>query len=145
MRVGDEESCRERLAEGSGERVVATGAGARAPAALRVLRERIGGVDPALVILADGFEEVAEAAQRLGATLCLRANRFAHLRPEVERALREGDVRRKGWLSTAFEEGLREILESIASGKPLVDVLGQIALLIRAAGGRDAVLDSAPR
>ena len=134
VRVEDEASCRSRLEQESWDLVLAAVTEAGAPAALRAVRDRIGGIDPPLVILADRFEQAAEAAQRLGATVCLREAGFAHLGPALERASRERPYRDERPGGAAFEEGQREILESIAMGKPLPEVLEQIVLLIERQG-----------
>src|SRR6185436_16596649 len=95
---------------------------------------RITGVDPPLAMLADRFEDVAETALRLGATVCLRSAGFAHLGAVLERARREQPYRMERPGGAAFEEGQREVLESIAMGSPLPEVLEQIVTLIERQG-----------
>src|SRR5690348_11271213 len=92
-RVADEEGCRARLGEDAWDLVIAAMVEGQAPATLRALRDRIAGQAPPLVLLADRFEDVAEAAQRLGATVCLRGSGFAHLGPTLERAALERSQR----------------------------------------------------
>jgi PAS domain S-box-containing protein len=134
VRVADEAACRVKLEEEPWDLVLAALSETGPPAALRGVRQRITGVDPPLVILAERFEEAAEPAQRLGASVCLRAGGFAQLGPLVERARRERPYRSERPGGAAFEEGQREILESIATGKPLPEILEQIVLLIERQG-----------
>ncbi|HKP63008.1 MAG TPA: PAS domain S-box protein [Polyangiales bacterium] len=130
VRVDDETRARAALEAGRWDTVVCVFQGARAPAALRSLREREAGVDPALLLVADAFEDVAEAAQRLGATICLRTRGFSHLGPAVERALRERASSTAREEARAFEQEQRVVLEHIAAGRPLPEVLEEIVLLI---------------
>jgi len=133
-RVDDEARCRAELERGSWDLVVCSFQGPRAPAALRALRDRQAGIDPPLVIVADAFEHAAEAAQRLGATLCLREHGFAQLGPAVERALHERARRVERQADAAFEQGQRAVLEHIAGGRPLAEVLEEIVLLVESQG-----------
>jgi hypothetical protein len=134
VRAADEASCRARLEAEPWDLVLATFTDAGAPAALPALRDRIAGVDPPLAILADRFDDAAEAAQRLGATVCLRGGGFAHLGRVLERARREQPYRIERPGGVAFEEGQREVLESIAMGNPLPEILEQIVLLVERQG-----------
>jgi hypothetical protein len=129
VRVGDEATCRARLEEDPWDLVLAAVSDG-APAALQAVRDRIAGVDPPLAILADRFEDVAETAQRLGASVCLRSSGFDHLGRVLERARREQPYRVERPGGAAFEEGQREVLESIAMGNPVPEVLEQIVRLI---------------
>jgi hypothetical protein len=129
VRVADEESCRARLEEDPWDLVLAAFTPG-APAGMRSVQDRIAGVDPPLAILADRFDDVAEPAQRLGASVCLRGGGFAHLGRVLERARREQPYRLERPGGAAFEEGQREVLESIAMGNPVPEVLEQIVLLI---------------
>jgi hypothetical protein len=133
-RAEDEQRCREALAKESWDAVVCIFEAARAPSALAALRDREAGVDPSLVIVADGLEDAAEAAQRLGAIFCLRSAGFAHLGPALHRALREREMRAARGDAAAFEEGQRAILEHIAAGRPLPELLEEIVLLIERQG-----------
>jgi len=133
-RAADEASCRSRLEQEPWDLVLAMFGDGSTPAALPALRDRIAGVDPPLAILADRFEDAAEAAQRLGATVCLRSGGFGHLGRVLERARREQPYRLERPGGAAFEEGQREVLESIAMGSPLAEVLEQIVLLIEHQG-----------
>src|SRR3954467_15083409 len=63
--VDEETRCREALEREVCAAVVGACEGPRAPAALRALSDRQAGLDPTLLILADAFEDAAEAAQRL--------------------------------------------------------------------------------
>jgi PAS domain S-box-containing protein len=130
QRVGDEASCRAKLGGGSWDLVLAAMAGERPPLGLQALRDRIDGVDPPLIIVADRFEEAAGTAQRLGATVCLRGEGFAHLGPALERVSAARGARPEA----SFELGQRQILEGVAGGKPLGEVLELIVLLIESQG-----------
>jgi PAS domain S-box-containing protein len=132
-RAADEASARAQLAEEPWDLVVASFAGPRPPLALGAVRDRITGVDPPLVIVADRFEDVAEAALRLGAGVCRRGEGFAHLGPALERAARERTSRSEP-RDGGFADGQRQILESIAAGRPLGEVLERIVTLIEAQG-----------
>ncbi|HWO12986.1 MAG TPA: PAS domain S-box protein, partial [Polyangiaceae bacterium] len=133
-RVDDEARCRVLL-EGAGwDAVVCIFPSARPPLALRALRARRDGVDPPLLIVAEAYEEVAEAAQRLGGIVCLRQRGLAHLGPALERVLFERERRSERAKSTEFEAGQRAILELIAAGGRLADVLEEIVLLIERQG-----------
>jgi PAS domain S-box-containing protein len=134
VRVEDEQRCRDALASESWDAVVCVFDAAGAPSALAALREREAGVDPSLVIVADALDNAAEAAQRLGAMFCLRSAGYAHLGPALYRALRERAMRAARGDAAAFEEGQRAILEHIAAGRPLPELLEEIVLLIERQG-----------
>jgi PAS domain S-box-containing protein len=129
-RVDEEARVRAALASERWDAVVCVFQGTRAPSALRALRDREAGVDPELLIVADAFEDAAEAAQRFGATVCLRARGFSHLGPAVERALRERAARVEREAVRRFEREQRIVLEHIAAGRALSEVLEEIVLLI---------------
>src|SRR4051812_39313028 len=121
VRVDQEAACREQLDSQLWDAVVCCFRSARPPAALRALRSRQEGPGaesfiPPLVMFAETFEDVAEAAQRLGASVCLRQHGFAHLGPALERAVRESERRSAREKSAAFVAGQRAILEHIAAG-----------------------------
>jgi PAS domain S-box-containing protein len=130
VRIDDEECVRTALERERWDVLVCAFQGARAPLALRALHDREAGVDPALLVLADAFEDAAEAANRLGATVCLRARGFSHLGPAVERALRQRAAHDEREIAAAFEREQRLVLEQIAAGRVLSEVLEQIVLLI---------------
>jgi PAS domain S-box-containing protein len=134
IRVDDEARCREMLAREVWDAVVCVFDGPRAPGALRSLRDRDAGIAPALSIVADTFDDAAEAAQRLGATVCLRGHGYAHLGPTLERALLQRDQRAAHVDAVGFEKGQRAVLEHIAIGRPLGSVLEEIVLLIEQQG-----------
>jgi PAS domain S-box-containing protein len=127
--VGDESAARAALLQDF-DVAVACFAGSQAPASLRAFGQRPADGELPLVLIADRFEEAAEAAQRLGAAVCLRSHGFAHLGPTLERVLRERAHRLDRAEAIAFEEGQREILEHVAAGRPLREVLEEIVLLI---------------
>ncbi len=106
----------------------------RAPAGLGALQRREARIDAALIIVADSFDEAAEAAQRLGAAVCLRSRDLVHLGPAVDLGMRVRAERQARNDSQAFEYGQREILEQVASGRPLPEVLEQIVLLVERQG-----------
>jgi PAS domain S-box-containing protein len=133
VRVDDEERARAALEQGPWDVVVCSFVGGAAPHGLRALRDRRG-LDAALLIVADAFEDAAEAAQRLGATVCLRGRGFAHLGPAIERALRERVRHAERADATAFEQAQFSILEHIAAGRPLAEVLEEIVLLVERQG-----------
>lgn len=130
LRVDDEGRCLAELERGGWDVIVCAFDGARAPSALRALRDAGSGAVPALLIVADAFEDVAEAAQRLGGTVCLRARGFAHLGPALERIVRERASNSERERDIAFEREQRGVLEQIAAGRALHDVLEQIVLLV---------------
>jgi len=134
VRVSDEAACRRALDQESWDMVVCCFRAARAPAGLGALQRRDTRVDAALIIVADTFDEAAEAAQRLGAAVCLRSRGLAHLGPAVDLGLRVRAERQARADSLAFEHGQREILEQVASGRPLPEVLEQIVLLVERQG-----------
>jgi PAS domain S-box-containing protein len=134
IRVDDEERCRQALARETWDAIVTVFDGPHAPRALRAVRDRDAGIGPALAIVADAFEDAAEAAQRLGATVCLRGHGYAHLGPTLERALRQRAQRAARIDAVDFEQGQRAVLEDIAMGRPLAEVLEEIVLLIERQG-----------
>jgi PAS domain S-box-containing protein len=133
-RANDEPGVRAALAQGRWDAVICIFEGGQAPAGLRALRDRRSGVDPALIIVADAFDDAAEAAQRLGATVCLRARGFAHLGPAVARALGERDQLAAREDAVAFDSAQVTLLEHMAAGRPLADVLEEIVLLVERQG-----------
>ena len=86
------------------------------------------------MIVADAFENVAEAAQRFGATVCLRRFGFSHLGPALTRAAKERERRLEHAKETTFNQGQQAILEHVAAGKKLAEVLEEIVLLIEKQG-----------
>ncbi len=114
--------------------VVCAFAGGRAPAGLRLLGSRGVPLEAPLVLLADDFDRAAEAAQRLGATICLRARGLAHLGPVIERALRLRGERAARDETLAFDRGHQEILEQIARGESLPKILERIVLFVERQG-----------
>ncbi len=134
VRAGDEASVSTALAQGRWDVVVCVFDGDQPPSGLRALRNRRDGLDPALIIVADAFDDAAEAAQRLGATVCLRGRGFAHLGPALARAVQERDrlVDRRD--AAAFDHAEFAVLEHIAAGRPLSDVLHEIVHLIEGQG-----------
>jgi len=134
-RVDEEQRCRTLLDLGDWDVVLCSFDGAHPPTALRALRDWRESVGPRtalppILFLADSFAEVAEAAHRLGAGVCLRQQGPAHLGPALEDVLRESRRRRARARWTTFEAGQKAILEGIAAGRPLTDLLKHIALLI---------------
>ncbi len=134
VRAEDEAGVRAALAQGRWDAVVCLFDGNQSPAGLRALRDRRDGVDPALILVADTFDDVAEAAQRLGATVCLRARGSAHLGPALARALRERDQLAARQDVAALDLAQFTVLEHIAAGRPLAEVLEEIVLLIERQG-----------
>jgi PAS domain S-box-containing protein len=131
LRVDDEQRCGAALDDGPWDAVVCMFDGARAPRALRALRDRGVSGAPTMLIVCDAFEDAAEAAQRLGAPVCLRGAGFSHLGPAVEHAVRRGRIRAD---AAAFEQAQRLVLEHIASGRPLAEVLEEIVLMVERQG-----------
>jgi PAS domain S-box-containing protein len=139
VRVDQEAACREQLDRQPWDAVVCSFRSARPPAALRALRSRQESLDtessiPPIVMIAETFEDVAEAAQRLGASVCLRRHGFAHLGPALGRAVRESERRSAREKSAAFAAGQRAILEHIAAGRRLPELLEEIVVLIERQG-----------
>jgi PAS domain S-box-containing protein len=133
VRVDDEAVCRTALEREHWDAVIATFEGPRASPALRALSNRDAGLDPTLLIVADAFEDAAATAQRLGATVCLRARGFAHLGPTLVRARQERE-QRAARADDALERGHRAVLEHIAGGRSLTHVLEEIVRLVEAQG-----------
>ena len=134
VRAGDEVSVRTALEQKRWDVVICMLDGPRPPPGLRALRDRRDGIDPALIVLADRFDDAAEAAQRLGATVCLRGHGFAHLGPALERALRERERLVEREDAAAFDQAQFAALEHMAAGRPLAEVLEEIVLLIERQG-----------
>ena len=137
QRADDERRCQALLEANDWDVVMCGFVAGRPPGALRALREWFESVDaraslPPLVFLADAFEEVAEAAQRLGAAVCLRQQGLAHLGPTLENAVRQVRARQARTRWAAFDAGRRLILEHISAGRPLAELLREIVLLIEA-------------
>jgi PAS domain S-box-containing protein len=134
--AGDEAQCAALLSQQHWDAMVCVFEGGRAPAALRALADADCLLDPPLIFVADSFEQVAEVAQRESASVCLRANGAAHLALALERAAREQARREEQNAAAAFDQGQRAVLEHIAAGRALRDVLDEIVLLIeRQEGG----------
>ncbi len=134
VRADDEAGARAALGQGPWDVVVCMFDGARSPSGLRALRDRCDGVDPALIVVADAFEDAAEAAQRLGGTVCLRARGFGHLGPALERALRQRDQLAARADARALDLAQFTVLEHVAAGRSLAEVLEEIVLLVERQG-----------
>ncbi len=133
--AGDERSCRALLDSGDWDVVWCAFDGNRPPTALHALGEWLEVADPRtptppLLLVADSFEEVAQAAQRLGASVCLRQKGLAHLGPALESVVRQRRRHQARARWTSFDAGQKAILEHISAGHPLPDVLQEIVLLI---------------
>ena len=133
-RPESESDLRVALEGSSWDLVVCAFAGGRAPAGLRLLGARGLAPEAPLVLLADDFDRVAEAAQRLGGTVCLRARGLGHLGPVIERALRLRGERAARAETLAFDRGQEEILEQIARGESLPTILERIVLFVERQG-----------
>jgi hypothetical protein len=138
-RVQEDRRCQALLDANDWDLVMCWFAAGRPPTALRALREWFESADPRaavppLVIVADSFDEAAEAAQRLGASVCLREQGLQHLGPALENVVHRSRGRRARARWAAFEAGQRRILEQISAGRPLPDVLEEIVLLIEQQG-----------
>src|SRR2546421_3537057 len=131
LRVEDAGAVRAALAQGGWDVVVGRMRGSGVPAAWEAVRYAEGDVPP-LVLVADTFEGAAEEALRAGAAVCLRDRGIAQLGLALERAVGESTRRARGRVIEAFEKGQRRILERVAGGAPLAEVLEAIVLLIEA-------------
>jgi PAS domain S-box-containing protein len=85
---------------------------------------------PLTLLVADRFEDVAAEAARSGAHVCLRDPEFAHFSAAAAPLLQAARARIAQRAVQAFELGQRALLERIASGAPLKDVLSEIVQLV---------------
>ena len=130
-RQGDAE-CRSALAEDTWDVVLYDLGGSQATPALSAsaLEEHSAQRVVPVVVLADDFESAAPVALRLGAALCLRQAGLSHLGPVMEHACRASASASARRQAEAFEHGQRQVLELMAQGGSLSEVLRQIVLLI---------------
>jgi PAS domain S-box-containing protein len=83
-----------------------------------------------MLVVADRFEDVARETARRGANVCLRDAEFAQLRAAAAPLLRAARARFVQRGLQAFEVGQRALLERIAGGAALKDVLSDIVRLV---------------
>ncbi len=86
------------------------------------------------IFVNDSYEVVAELAIRFGARVCLRRLGLEHLGRAIQQALADGARRAELRATREFERAQRRILEHIASGVPLAEILVEIVQLIEAQG-----------
>src|SRR4051812_18561178 len=110
------------LAERSWNLVVCNGATSLAAAGRDVL--------PPVIMIANRFQDVALNAHATGALVCERERLHEQLVAALSKVLGEVDARAAERQTRAFEQGQREVLERIAAGAPLREVLSAIVSLI---------------
>ncbi|HKU45231.1 MAG TPA: ATP-binding protein [Polyangiales bacterium] len=102
------------------------------PSALAALDHLEADLRPPLILIADRFESAALESYRWSALVCLRDRLFLQLTAAVDHVLLESSIRREQRRARAFELGQREVLERIAAGAPLGELLEHIVRLIEA-------------
>jgi PAS domain S-box-containing protein len=102
--------------------------GSLPPSALLALDSLPSVARPPLILIADRFESAALEAYRWSAPVCLRDRLFLQLTAAVENLLGEAEARGE----REFERGQREVLERIAAGAPLRELLEEIVRLVEA-------------
>ena len=117
-----------RLARGPADVCVARVKDGSMEAALSVFAEAVETAP--LVLFADGFESAGEGAERLRAVLCVPRLGSAHQNVAIRYAARESSDRRRRARERDFELGQREVLEHIARGVPLLEVLDEVVRLV---------------
>ncbi len=118
-----------RLARGEADVCIARITGG-APSSLLAAFEEPSFERAPLLLLADEFETSVALAARYGALVWVPALGNGGLMEAIRHAVRESAVRRRSRQERAFEAGQREVLERIASGTPLTEVLEQIVRLV---------------
>jgi PAS domain S-box-containing protein len=106
--------------------------GSLPPGALVALDSLPASARPPLILIADRFEIAALEAYRWSALVCLRDRLFLQLTAAVENLLGEAEARAAERGDREFERGQRELLERIAAGAPLNELLEQIVRLVEA-------------
>jgi signal transduction histidine kinase/ActR/RegA family two-component response regulator len=87
-------------------------------------------VRPPVIMIANRFQDVALNAHATGALVCERERLHEQLVAALSKVLGEVDARTAERQTRAFEQGQREVLERIAAGAPLREVLSAIVSLI---------------
>ncbi len=91
---------------------------------------RVDGIP--FIFLAENYESVAELAIRFGARVCLQRLGLEHLGRAIQLAFAEGQRRQESHGAREFERAQRQVLEHMASGLGLSDVLTEIVRLVEA-------------
>jgi PAS domain S-box-containing protein len=85
---------------------------------------------PPLLLLADGFAATFGVAERSGALVCVPGLGIEGLVVAIRHVAREASARRRRRQERSFELGQREVLELIARGTALEEVLEQLVRLV---------------
>src|SRR5262245_34868136 len=131
-RVSTDTELLAELSEHGWNLVLCSVRGSVPPNALAALDHLDADLRPPLILIADRFECAALESYRWSALLCLRDRLFLQLTAAVDHVLLESTVRREQRRARAFELGQREVLERIAAGAPLDELLEHIVRLIEA-------------
>jgi hypothetical protein len=122
--------CEGALAEGTWQLIVCSVSRHDRPNALASLAARSRDALPQWIVIADDFEDVALDAYALGALVCERDGLSLQLTAamrHVRDALEDRTEERK---TRAFEQGQRDVLERIATGAPVSELLAAIVRLV---------------
>jgi signal transduction histidine kinase/ActR/RegA family two-component response regulator len=111
-----------RLAEGQWDLVVCSHSSSLASLA----RESL----PPVIAIANRYQDVAIDAYAIGALVCERERAHAQLEAALRKILCQRDARTADRQTEAFEQGQRDVLERIAAGTPLREVLAAIVKLV---------------
>jgi PAS domain S-box-containing protein len=131
-RVQTAADLRQALAEPRWDVVTCSVRGSLPPGALLALDSLPSAARPPLILIADRFESAALEAYRWSALVCLRDRLFLQLTAAVENLLGEAETRVAERSDFEFERGQRDVLERIAAGAPLRELLEQVVRLVEA-------------
>jgi two-component system, cell cycle sensor histidine kinase and response regulator CckA len=129
LRVDDEAGARAALGDRGFDVVVCAAGWPRAQRVVDAVADTQAARLP-LIVVADSFEQIPDRLYRPGVLLCQRQRGVTHLVPAVAAAVRLGEERSARAGAAAFAAGQQAVLEAIAAGAPLADVLEQIVRLI---------------
>jgi PAS domain S-box-containing protein len=129
-RVCDTEQCSAALARARADICVSSARAGSMPAALSLFEKPAKEERPPLLLIAEGFGDVATQAPRLGASVWVPSMGVSGLVVALRYAWREAQARKKRNHERAFELEQRELLEHIAGGAKASEVLDRIVRLV---------------
>jgi signal transduction histidine kinase/ActR/RegA family two-component response regulator len=122
--------CEVALAEGTWELIVCSVSRDDRENALAGLAGCSRDALPQLIVVADEFEDVALDAYALGALVCERGRLPVQLTAAMRHVMNALENRMEVRGTRAFEQGQRDVLERIAAGAPVPELLAAIVRLV---------------